>query len=158
MSVFDAVGLVLPGLERRGGFVRKQLGRSDRPSCQGLGQLMVDEVVRESGGGGFLSCTAEVEPREVGPVDGGEAHRAGLAAGVEVAAGEMKVAQLPAGVANGHDFGMSRRIVRRSDAVAAAPDDVAPLNDYRSKRAALPCRDAVDRQPNGLSHERGLSG
>src|SRR5690606_21744918 len=60
------------------------------------------------------------------------AHDAGLQRHIQCAAGQTVVAQCLRRIAQGHDFGMGRRIVPAYGLVVAAPDDLAVLDDDRT--------------------------
>ena len=101
-----------------------------------LAKFRVEESVVKAGArriGGAGSVVDSVEPR---PVGGSEAHGAGLATGVELAAGESKGSESFGGGANGVDLGVRGGIVGSGDGVGALANDLAVAHDDRAKRPA----------------------
>ena len=92
-------------------------------------QLIIDESVVKTGTRGVgRSCSVE-NSRGARPVNRAEAHGARLARRIEIAALELKISENAAGLANGHDFRMRRRIVRKSDAVRGFGNDAVIFDD-----------------------------
>lgn len=72
---------------------------------------------------------------DVGPFAGVKAHRVGFARSVENASAQIEGAEVAAGVADGDDFAVCRRIVVRCDPVMAFADDFAfGVNDDAAER------------------------
>ena len=92
--------------------------------------------VVESHRGGVLAREGVVNPFQPRPVDGRQTHGARLATGVDFRASEMITAKVVAGVADGDDFGMRRRVIAGSHLIAAAPDDTILFHHNGAKRAA----------------------
>src|SRR5207249_2996587 len=95
-SVRDLVFLASPLVERHERLGPQQLlhrkpSLADRPR-----DLAIDEIVVEVDPRGVLARGAEVHVAETGPVDGREAHRARLAARVQVAVGQLEGPEAPA--------------------------------------------------------------
>src|SRR5262249_9391186 len=110
--------------------------------------LVVEADARGVGAGaGVIDA---VEPR---PVDGGEAHWAGLAARIDLAAGKIERSERPARFGDRDDLGMRGRIVGGGDAIAALGQDAIVLDDHGAKRAARVPVHALARQREGAAHE-----
>src|SRR5436190_2030701 len=84
------------------------------------------------------------------------AHWTRLATGIELAIVQLKRLQPLAGIANGDNFGMGRRIVRGSDLIAAAPNDFVASDYNRPKRSTLAAAHHINRKPDGFAHEPGF--
>ena len=96
----------------------------------------VQKRVVESHRGGVLAREGVVNPFQPRPVDGRQTHGARLATGVDFRATEMITAKVAAGVADGDDLGVRRRVVGGSHLIAAAPDDTVFFHHNGAKRAA----------------------
>src|SRR5262245_49278348 len=148
-----AVGLARPGVKNRKRFATHQRDRRYAASSGIQGELLADRLVRKPDRVRVGHRATEIEPVKMRPVNRGQAHRAWLAGGIELAADKMKDAQPGTSVANGDDLGVCGRIARRSDHIGAAADDLASLHDHRAERSAAAGSHAVDGQANGLAHE-----
>ena len=100
--------------------------------------LVVEEGVVEAGGGGIGGGVAVEDGVAARPVERGEAHGAGLATGVDLAAGELEGAERRAGGADGDDLGVGGGVVGGGDQVDAGGDDLAVAHDDRAEWAAAP--------------------
>jgi hypothetical protein len=119
--------------------------------------LVVEEGVVEAGGCGVGSGVAVVDGAEARPVDGGEAHGAGLAAGVDLTAGEGEGVELRAGTADGYDLRVGGWVVAGGDEVGADGHDVAVSHDDRAEWASAAGEDVLGGQVDGLLHEDWVS-
>ena len=115
----------------------------------------MDFVVREANGRGIGGRAGVVVAIEASPVDGGQAHRTGLATGEEFAACQVERAQVRAGVADGDDLGMRGRVVRDDDVVVAAADDLPVLHDHAAEGTAMVGIDSGPGLGDGGEHEGG---
>jgi hypothetical protein len=106
---------------------------------------------------GIGRAVAEVDALGPRPVDGAEAHRAGLAAGVEVAAVELERAERAAGLADRHDLGVRGGVVGRRHLVGALGENGAVLDDQRRERPAAGVH-VGERQLDGAGHEAARIG
>src|SRR5205807_8743121 len=122
------------------------------------GYLPVDEIVIEGDPGGIFAGVGIIDGAETSPINSRQAHGTRLTTGVEIAFDELKCLQRFASVANGGDFCVSSRVVRRGDLIAAASDDFAVSHDYRAKRAALAAAHHLEGETNGRAHELLLHG
>src|SRR5579871_358401 len=86
-------------------------------------------------------------------MDCAEAHRARLAARVDLAIRQMESAKLGAGAPDGHDFGVSRRVAGRGDLVPAFRHDNAIAHDHGSEWPALVGAHAFQREVNRAPHK-----
>ena len=126
----ELFGLCIP---RQGeAFLEHRLGLGIRAVLHGEGafagrpgDLPVHRLVVEADRRGVVPVVGEDHPVETRPVGGRQAHRAGLAAGVEDGAGQLVPAQAGAGSADGDDFGVRRGVEVLDHPVAPFPDDLA---------------------------------
>ena len=109
----------------------------DRALLWGEGECVIEVDVVEAGFGGIFNTKSIVDAIDACPVDCAEAHRAGLAGGVDFAASEFEVAELVAGVADGGDFAVGGGVVIAEDLVPAFADDFAIADDDRTEWAAV---------------------
>src|ERR1035437_3923382 len=86
-------------------------------------------------------------------LDRREAHRARLATGVKLAVIELKRLQPLARGADGRDFRVRRRIVRRCDLVPAAPNDFSMAHDDGTEWSATVRPHLGERKPDGSAHK-----
>jgi hypothetical protein len=118
-------------------------------------ELVVDEGVVESRGGG-IACAAGVEnARGSGPVNCTQTHRTRLAGRVEVAAVELECGEVRAGGANGDDFGVGGGVVGGGDAIDAFGEDLCVAGDDGSEGAAA-VADVFECEGDGALHEGGI--
>ncbi len=86
--------------------------------------LFVEKGVVEAGGS-RIGGTASVENRIASrPVDRGEAHRARLATGIDVAAAKLKTSERSTRIANCYNLAMRRRVVGCRDKISAGCNDL----------------------------------
>src|SRR5208337_1582688 len=98
-----------PGGEAGPGFVAEQLrGRKELAFCGIFLKFLVYESVVKAGAGGVGGAGPVADGVDSRPVGRGQAHGAGLATRVELAAGQGKSFQSLAGRANGVQFSVSR--------------------------------------------------
>ena len=76
-------------------------------------QFIVDERIVKPGVGGVARGRREIHAVRPRPVNRAQAHRTGLATGVDFAAGQLKRAQRAAGFADRGHLGVRRGIIRR---------------------------------------------
>src|SRR3981189_422384 len=152
-SIGSLVCLLLPGGKYREGIVAEKLRHRNAPPGRCDLQLIIDEGVVESGVRGIGSGCGIENSRGARPVNRAEAHGARLARGIEIAAAELKIGENAAGSANGHDFRVRRRIVRKSDAVRPFGNDAVFFDYQGGKRPAAARADIVQRQRDGTLHE-----
>ena len=146
----------LPGGEGGEGVGPEELLDGDAAQIKRQSELAADELIREADSGGVGGARAVVIAGDPGPVDCGQAHGAGFAAGVKLAVAQVKCAKLLTSLADGDDLRVGRRIIRRCNAVVAVADDLAVFDDDRAEGATVAGGDAIDREANGLVHEGGL--
>ena len=89
--------------------------------------FLIDECVVKAGIGSIVLAGRIIDAVGTGPVDGAKTHRARLAAGVNLAAGQLERIQVSAGFANGHHLGMSRRVVVDGHAVERAVEAIQSI-------------------------------
>src|SRR5579864_1101921 len=152
-SVPDPVAFSRPFAKRlEPRFPHHRLERNPARAVRAL-QFFVDEGIVESGFRGIVRGGRKKNPVRPRPVDGAEAHRTGLAARVDLAAGQLKRAQSAAGFANGSHFRVRRGIVRGSDQICAGRDDASTLHYDRAEGAAPPRTHVLHRRLDRLLHE-----
>ena len=108
--------------------------------ADGQGEFAIEEGVVERDAGCVGAGVAEPDAIDAGPVDGGEAHGAGLAAGVDFAAVEAEGVEVSAGGADGFDFRVGGGVVVAGDGVAAFADDGAISDETAPKGPPWPER------------------
>ena len=139
ISVLDLIRLVAPRVEAGHGFVGEQ-------AVHGQGALrrwasatsLIQEGVVEAGGGCVRGGVAIEDGVAARPVERGEAHRAGFAAGVDVAAVKLEAAESLAGGADGDDLGVGGGVVGCGDLIDAGGDDLPPWTTTAPKGPPLP--------------------
>src|ERR1039458_8671268 len=89
----------------------------------------VDEVIIEIDSRRVLAGVAVEDIPQARPVDRGQAHRARLATGVKVAIVQLERLQALAGLANGDNLGMGRRVVYWSQLVVDPADDLVAIRE-----------------------------
>ena len=134
------------------GFLVEQMDEGYGAAVDGFVEFLVDKVISKIDVTGVLLRVAIIHTAQVSPIDGAEAHGAGLARSVDDAVGEVEGAQFSAGLADGIDFSVGSRIVVEGDAVGAAGDDLTVFDDDGSKRAAA-VPHALVGQADGFSHK-----
>ena len=154
--IFSLACQFRPDAETGQRLVAQQLRHGQLAVGQGSVQLLVNELVVEADGGGIGLGIAVENPARPGPLNGPQAHGAGFATSVEVAAIELEGAQLLAGFADGIDFGVAGGVVGAGDLVEAAGDDCAVFHHHRAEGAAVPGLHFINRQANGFAHELGV--
>jgi len=118
--------------------------------------FLIDETVVEADICGILGCIAVVDGAAAGPVDRGQTHGAGFAAGVDIAVRELEGVKLPACLADGNDLGVGGGVVVCGDAVGCARDDLAAFDDDGAKGPSSTAGDVVCGETDGLTHEPGI--
>src|SRR6516164_4246510 len=127
----------IPSLPRTGGpfrechlrIIRHQpdVWNPSQPRLQS--DLTVNELVVEADVCRLGPRVGVIDAPQSRPIDCAEAHRAGLAARVDVAVRQVERAQQRAGTANGHNLGMRGRVVVGRDLVPAFRDDCVVADD-----------------------------
>src|SRR5690606_7534178 len=107
----------------------------------------------ESGMARILTGSGNVDAIGTRPIDRPEAHRAGLARGVDLASFELEASQRPARLAYGDDLGMSRRIVAEGHGVSPLGDDRIAPHDHGSERPPLGRANIPQRKVDCAPHE-----
>ena len=100
-------------------------------------EFVANKGVIETSGGGIGSgggIKDTVKPR---PINRAETHGARFAGCIEIAAGQLEIAEDATSLANGFDFSVGSGIVGRGDAVDAFGDDFAVLHDQGSEGTTL---------------------
>jgi len=134
--VGNAVGGVAPGLEGGGGFRGQCLEHWQSSAFFWFGNFCIDGSVVKPGCRGLVAGGGVVDRFKASPEDGGQAQRAGLAAGVDLAARQAKVLAGLAGGSDGDHFGVRGGVPIGGDSVGAAGDDAIFTNNHRAEGAA----------------------
>jgi len=113
--------------------------------------LTVNELVVEADVCRLGPRVGVVDAPQPRPIDCAEAHRAGLAARVDVAVRQVERAQQRAGTANGHNLGMRGRVVVGRDLVPAFRDDCVVADDDCAEWSAAVRASATARSINACS-------
>jgi hypothetical protein len=136
--------------------IAKQLRGWQGSRCWVLAKLVIEEGVVKSRTSCVSGTAAIVNRIEPCPVAGRQAHRARLATGVKFAAGKAERAQRLARRADGIDFAVGGRIVRRCHRVDAFTHDASISHNDGGKRAASGDVDVPDRQHDGTAQKLGM--
>ena len=152
ISIFYLVLLHLPGAEGFEGLVAEQRDERHGAFFDMLFQFLVNEVIGEVDGGGILFRVAVIDALDMRPIDGAEAHRAGLAGGIDDTVREVEGAQFATGLADGVHFGMGGGVVVAGDAVRAASDDFAISHDDGPEGTATVFHTLVG-EADGFAHK-----
>lgn len=136
-SVFYFVWGGDPGGETGPGFVAHELSAWELPLGLVPAELGVEEGIVEAGAGGVGSRATEVDRFKTCPVGRGQAHGAGLAAGIELAAGKRKRAERLAGSSDRIDLAVGGWIVGLGDRIRAFSDDSSIAYDDRGEGSAF---------------------
>ena len=118
----------------------------------------IEECIVEVGAGCVGTGIAKPDAIDVRPVDGGQAHGAGFAAGVDFRALEAEDAELLAGSADGADFAVGGGVVVAGDAVGSFADDGSVTDDYGTERSAAAAADIFSGESDGSAHELRVRG
>src|SRR5574343_1030531 len=94
-------------------------------------------VVAKTDGCRFRPAIGKDNALDTRPVGRRQTHGAGLAGGIQGAAGQMKVPECRTSRANGTDFSMSCRVVAGNHPVPAFGHYAAFAYDHSAKRAAI---------------------
>src|SRR5262249_14090969 len=119
LSVPNFFGTSGPFLERRLSVIRHQSEMRDPSQLGHLCNLAVNESIGEADLRRLDPRVGVVDAPQARPIDRAEAHRAGLAARVDVAIRQLERAKQRAGAANGHDLGVRSRVIARRDLIPA---------------------------------------
>ena len=76
-----------------------------------LVQFFINMVVLKSNSRCIMARGTIINGLDVGPINGGKAHRAWLAGCIQHSARQIEIFDVPAGIADSNDFGMGRRII-----------------------------------------------
>src|SRR6202035_1147869 len=157
MLVVDSFCALAPGLEAGDGLVGKQLESGDAAGFDRLFYFGIEEGIVEADLCGIGGGVAVEDGRATRPIEGGEAHRARFAAGVDGAAGKLEATQRLAGGADGHDLGVCGGVVVKGDAIDAGGDDDAVADDHGAEGTAGTTGNVLGRERDGLFHEGGVA-
>ena len=146
----------MPGEERFVGGFGESVGEGDDALIWWEGELAVEEGIVEAGGGCLLLRCGVVYAVEAGPQNCAEAHGAGLATGVDFAAGEVVGFQGGGGVTDGVDFGMGGRVAVRGDEVDAFGEELAVSGDNGAERAAHSRGHVFSGDGDGVAEPMGI--
>ena len=152
--VLGAVSLSRPLLEGLDGIAIVHLLARDLSLGHRDSELLINEVIVEVNVSRVLTRVGEEDAVGAGPVDGGEAHRAGLAAGVDGAPSQLKGLKRRAGVADGDNLGVGSGIIVAKDRVDASGDDLVIANNNAAEGATEASAHVVEGEVDGLAHKR----
>src|ERR1039457_7209629 len=155
--VFDLIHTRAPCVETLHRLVGQQALHGNSALVDGTAYLGIEQRVVKAGGGGIGGGVSVKDGVAARPIEGSQAHRAGLATGVDDASGEAKIPKRLASRANRHHFGMGRGIVGRRNQVHAGRDDLTVAHDHRAKRASGAREHILRGQCDGPLHEDGIA-
>lgn len=121
--------------------------------CWRQWQFRVDEAVVKTGVRRILPRGRVHNARGPCPVDGAQAHGAGLAAGVHRAAVQLEGIELGTRRTDRHHFRMGRGVVAAGNAVVALAHHLPVLHDHAAKRPTVAALHAGAGQGDGLAEE-----
>jgi hypothetical protein len=98
--------------------------------------FVVEVHIRKTEGGGVLAPEGEVNLGNPGPMDRAQTHGTGLTGGVENTAIQMGRPERSAGITNGHNLGVRRRVTLPEHLVRPLTDNMAIPHDDTPKRPA----------------------
>ena len=134
-SIFDFVSLCCPLVEVVDGMRVVDMNARNVAQLVWFVNFLIDEVVVEVDVGGIYLGVGIIDAFHASPVECAQAHGARLAAAVDDASIELKVATDCAGAANGVDLGMCSGVVIERDRVAASGNDLTVFDDDCSEWA-----------------------
>jgi hypothetical protein len=146
------VRLLFPGAKRCQRFFAHQLDHRNFPVQVRKLELPVDERIVKARFRGVRVGARKIDASEPGPVNGSQAHGTWLATGVKLTIREMKIPQLPAGCANGYDFGVRRRIILHGYSIRGLGKNFAVFHDECAERTAAGTH-IFERKGDGALHE-----
>lgn len=127
--------LFASGRERPAWPLPKEEGSWEAFAFLGNRNLLVAELIIKINGSGVRLGIRKDASGWARPINVRQTYRTWFATAVDGATGQGKRSHVAAGIANGHDFGMSRWIVGGSDTVPAPPDDLPFANNDSSERS-----------------------
>ena len=116
-------------------------------------QFIVDEGIIETHLSRVGSQRGIEDSGRAGPVNGAQAHGAGLAGSVKFASGQLECLQSAAGFTNSHDLRVRRGIIGGSDTIRTFRHYAAFLHHQRSKGASTAGTYIFDGERNRAAHE-----
>ena len=152
MSISNLVGLLVPCTKCLLSLFAHQHLCGDAAFLGLPSYFLIDKLVAKVDVLSILFCVAVENAPDARPIDGGEAHGAGFATGVDGAARQAEILHPLAGSTNGTHLGMGCRVIVSRDTVHSCGHNfVLPHNDGTERSAAIP--HILDAQVNGLLHE-----
>lgn len=136
-SVLDFMVRLLPFAERYVTTGKNNLFHLDDPLVLRQVELFEDKFIVEPDFRRRFFCTGVIDSFWPGPIDSSHAHRTRLAARINLTVRQLEVIQISARPANGLNFGMGCRIVRRRHLVPSYTDDFLIFDDNGAKRSAV---------------------
>ena len=150
--VFYLVGFLLPKAEGFEALGTHEWQRGNGALGGGKRYLVVDEGVVEAYGRSVGAGVSVVDALDAGPIDSTQAHGAGLARAVNLAATKVESALSSTSSTNGTHLGVGRGVVQEGYAVGAGCHNLAIAHDDRSKGAAATL-DALLGELDGHTHK-----
>jgi len=145
--------MLLPRSKCRQRFLAHHLHHGDLALRVRLLDFRIDRGIIEADFRGVRGEIAKINPVNPSPVDCAQAHRAGFAGSVEVAAFKLEDSKFPAGLADGQHFSVRRGIVGRCNLIRGFRYDGAIFNYDRAEWTAAPGAYILERELNGADHE-----
>src|ERR1700722_19320223 len=155
--IADLVGLALPGLESGVRFLGQEAGHRQAPPLYRERDLAIDEIIIEADTRRIGAAVGVIDPIEPRPIDRREAHGAGLAARIDLAAGEAEIPLGGAGSAYGADLGMRGRIIGGGNLVPPLRDDPITAHDDGAEGTAAAALHLLLRQRQRRAHLMGVA-
>lgn len=132
-SVFFAVQILPPSLEGLLRLSQTELLEGQATLCGSLGDLFIDEGIVEPGCRRLVTGGGKINSLGPSPKDRPQAHGAGLAAAIDDAIGQLKLAQLLAGLPYGDDLSMGGGVEREGDLIASFDQHLPVLHNEGAK-------------------------
>jgi hypothetical protein len=131
----------IPNLLRTGGplherdlsVVRYQSEMRNPSQLRRLRNFAIDESIVEADLRRLDPRVGVIDALQSRPIDRGEAHRAGLAARVDVAVRQVESTKQRASATNGHDLGMRSRVIARRDLIPTLGDNRVVADNDRTE-------------------------
>ena len=100
-------------------------------------ELFVDKMVIKSCFPGLFTRGSVIDRHRPGPVDGPQAHRAGLTGGVDDTSFQLMMLKPPAGITDRLNLSMCRGIIRGQYLVISLTNDLSLFHNNRAERTAM---------------------
>src|SRR5208282_1210311 len=150
--------MLLPGSKGRQCFLAHHLSHGNLALRVRLLDFRIDRGIVKADSCCVRGEIAKVNSVDASPIDRTEAHGAGFAGSVEIAALKLEESKFLAGLANGQYFSVRRGIVGRCNLIRGFRYDVAIFCDDGAERTTAPGAYIIKRELNRAGHESFVHG